>query len=629
MDIHEILYRKWGYKSFRPLQEEIIHSVLDGNNTLALLPTGGGKSVCYQVPALAKPGLCIVVTPLIALMKDQVDRLNNMDIRALAIHAGMSYRAIDIALDNCIYGDYKFLYVSPERLHTELFQARVPQMKLNLIAIDEAHCISQWGYDFRPSYLKITEAFSEIEDVPIVALTATANNAVKQDIATLLNIQEEQVFQSSFVRKNLSFLVRTPDNKRQKLLEALNKTRGSAIVYVRSRKGVKDLADWLLRMGIKADHYHAGLDIDTRTRKQQMWMTGSTQVMVCTNAFGMGIDKGDVRLVAHWDMPENLESYYQEAGRAGRDGKHAYAMLLTNAAEQEAFEQAMEDIYPSLNEIKAYYNAICNYLQVAVNTGEGIAYPFDLVAFCETFKLPVNKVVKVLQLLEQQEIITISDAVFAPARVRFAVNKADLYSFQIANKKFDAIIHTLLRLYSGIFEEAVTVKEKDLATRLNSNIIDVRKQLAYLNQMQIIEYTRSNRDPYVTFIQNRVNTDHLQVNAGFVQQRKQLLEHERQSMLDYARNVTKCRMQFVCGYFDETETGPCGICDVCKESGEGRNETIYNAVLQLLTDDEWELHEIIQTLPQFESGQIISALRLLMDQKRIEESKPGIFCLKP
>ena len=448
----DILKQYWGYESFRPLQEDIIQSVLQGRDTLALLPTGGGKSLCYQIPALCRDGICIVVSPLIALMKDQVQQLQDRNISAVAVYAGMHYRDIDRVFDNCAHGHYKLLYLSPERLTTELARERIKRMRVNLLAVDEAHCVSQWGYDFRPPYLQIPEIREWLPGVPVLALTATATQPVVTDIQEKLAFKNQQVFFQSFARDNLSFAVVQEDAKDQKLLEILRKIPGCAVVYVRNRRRTKEIAQLLRQNRIAADYYHAGLNMEERSAKQDAWIRNKTRVIVATNAFGMGIDKPDVRLVVHMDLPDSLEAYYQEAGRGGRDGKRAFAVLLYNQADKQMLERSLELSFPDMPLIRQVYQALGHYYQLAVGGGEGQSFDFDIVHFCESFRLDAAKVLPCLQLLEQAGWLSLSESVFTPSALMIKVSKESLYDFQLKHPRFDPLLKTILRTYQGAFQ---------------------------------------------------------------------------------------------------------------------------------------------------------------------------------
>jgi ATP-dependent DNA helicase RecQ len=497
-----ILKRYWNHDQFRPLQAEIVASVLKGHDTLALLPTGGGKSVCFQVPAIVLNGLCIVITPLIALMKDQVEQLKRKEIVAVAIHSGLSRKEIDILLDNCIYGPVKFLYVSPERLQTEIFIERVKKMNVALIAIDEAHCISQWGYDFRPPYLKIADLRDLKPEAPVIALTASATAIVQADIMDRLKFRKDyQQFHKSFARDNLSFVVRKTESKEKQLLNILGKVKGSAILYVRSRKATQDIAAWLIKRNISASFYHAGLDFEDRSKRQDEWIQNKTRVMVATNAFGMGIDKPDVRVVIHLDLPENLEAYYQEAGRAGRDGRRAYAVILFQESDLINLKQKTEQAHPEPETIRNIYQGLANYFQLAEGSAEGQSYDFDLNEFAERFHFHVSEAYSGLKKLEEEGFIQFNESYYNPSHLHLLLDKAKLYEFQIANARFDPVIKMLLRLYGGeMVSGFVKINESYVARALNLRTEEMISILKFLNDSNVVAYEPRKDKPQITFL---------------------------------------------------------------------------------------------------------------------------------
>jgi len=561
MTIQQILKQYWNHDTFRPMQEEIIQSVLLGHDTLALLPTGGGKSVCFQVPALAKDGLCIVISPLIALMKDQVENLKEKGIEAISIVSGMGKREIDIALDNCIYGQVKFLYLSPERLLSELVRERVKYMKVNLIAVDEAHCISQWGYDFRPPYLHIADLRELHPDVPVLALTATATAEVQEDIQQKLRFTRPNIFKKSFERKNISYVVQNAENKLKKLLDIAKGIKGSGIVYVRSRKETAEIAKFYNENGVKADYYHAGLEAGLRSQKQENWKNNRIRIIVATNAFGMGIDKPDVRFVIHKDPPESLEAYYQEAGRAGRDEKKAYAVLLYNPADRLKQEKKFELSFPSIAEIKQTYHFLANYYQLAYEAGEGLSFDLDLGDFCSRFKLDAVKTINALKFLELDEYLSFNESVFLPSRFRFEVLNEQLYNFQIQNPGWDNFIKTLLRSYGGSFENYVRLREFDLARRTNMNVQQVIDGLKQLQEFKILSYQQQTDMPQVTWLKPRQHTEALYINKKAIDDRKATYLKKMEAVFAYATH-RKCRSQMLLAYFDESNSEKCGTCDI-------------------------------------------------------------------
>ncbi|MCK4921896.1 MAG: ATP-dependent DNA helicase RecQ, partial [Bacteroidales bacterium] len=494
-DFKQILTKHWGYSDFRPLQEDIIRSVFEGRDTLGLLPTGGGKSITFQVPALAKEGICIVVTPLIALMRDQVSNLQKKEIKAIAVNSSMSKDEIDIALDNCIFGDFKFLYLSPERLASDLFKVRLEKMNVNLIAVDESHCISQWGYDFRPSYLNIAEIRDLLPEVPVLALTATATPKVVEDIMDRLKFRERNLFQKSFERTNLTYRVDNVEDKNRRLLNYCSDHKGTAIVYVRNRKKTKEISDFLKLNNISSDYYHAGINHESRSSKQENWQNGKIRVIVATNAFGMGIDKSDVRLVIHMDLPDSIEAYFQEAGRAGRDEKSALAVLIVNKADKRLAEQRISNTFPEIQLIKDIYQALGNYFQLAIGSGKGQSFDFILHDFLHKYKFSALVAHNSIKILQREGYIDISDEFNNPSRIHFKILRDDLYKFQVSNAKYDGFIKLILRSYTGLFSSYVAVDENLLAKRSGLSRDDVYKYLVRLSSSQIIDYIPMKRNP--------------------------------------------------------------------------------------------------------------------------------------
>ena len=622
MTIHHILSKYWGFSKFRALQEDIIQSVLDGKDTLALMPTGGGKSLGFQVPALLKPGICIVVSPLIALMKDQVENLQEKGIKAIAIISGMGKREVDIALDNCIYGDIKFLYLSPERLLSELVRVRLRHMQVNLIAIDEAHCISQWGYDFRPSYLHLAELREIHPNVPILALTATATERVAADIQLKLNFKQAQIFRKSFERKNLSYLVYNEENKLRKLFSIAKNVKGTGIVYVRNRRETQEVARQLTMQGISADFYHAGLDTPLRMKKQTAWKNSGVKVIVATNAFGMGIDKSDVRFVVHLDLPESLEAYYQEAGRGGRDEKKAYAVLLYNNSDVLQLKNRFEQQYPSIEEIKKIYHHLGNYYQLAFGAGEGLSLEFDLADFCNRFKLDPFRTLHGLKFLEHDEYIALTETVFLASRVQVLSNSADLYRFQVEQPTYDQFIKVLLRSYGGIFDQLSAVKESDLGKRLGINKNEVVKILQKLQTLQIINYIEQTDKPHLLFIKSRVDTLHLLIDRRYHEDRYQIHQLQVESIVNYAVN-NKCRSKQLLNYFNEAHAPICGVCDVCLENKKaskkaGNSDELVKSILNELSKKPLHLSQLIESLHNGNDNEKLNIIRMLLDAGTIK-----------
>ena len=563
MNTTDILKQYWGFDAFRPLQQDIIDAVLDGKDTLALLPTGGGKSICFQVPALAKDGICLVISPLIALMKDQVENLKKKNIPALSVFSGMSFFDVKRTLENAVHGNYKFLYVSPERLETNLFLEYLPGMNINLIAVDEAHCVSQWGYDFRPPYLRIATIREHLPGIPILALTASATKEVQDDICkNLLFKKDHKRFQKSFERTNLSYSVFTPSSKQNKLIEIFKNVKGSGIVYCKSRKRTKEIADLLQMNTISSDYYHAGLSSGDRNAKQENWINNKTRVMACTNAFGMGIDKSDVRIVVHYDVPDALENYYQEAGRAGRDEKKAYAVLLFHKTELVDLEKQSAIRYPPFEDVKKVYKALVNYLQLPAGSGEGVYFDFDINDFVKKFNLNIYTVNYSLKVLEQEEYISYNEQIFLPSTVVFSVKKEDLNVFERSYPEMEPVIKGLLRSYEGIFDYPTSIYENQLAGFIKKDLATLQSDLKNLQQFGIIEYHPQKDKPQIQFLHNRINTDDLIINQNNLSKRKLAFEKRVAAMIRYIQ-TNACRSKMIGNYFNDLEIKACGICDNC------------------------------------------------------------------
>jgi ATP-dependent DNA helicase RecQ len=622
MTIHQVLKHYWGHDFFRPMQEEIIDSVLSGRDTLALLPTGGGKSICFQVPTLVKDGICIVVSPLIALMKDQVENLLAKGIPAVSVVSGMSKREIDIALDTCIYTPVKFLYLSPERLLSELVRERIKYMKVNLLAVDEAHCISQWGYDFRPPYLHIADLRELHPDVPVIALTATATAEVTADIQEKLQFKQGIVFRKSFARKNISYVVQHDENKLRKLLDIARGVKGSGIVYVRSRKETVEIAKYYNDNGFKADFYHAGLETPVRAQKQEAWKTNRSRVIVATNAFGMGIDKPDVRFVIHKDPPDSLEAYYQEAGRAGRDEGKAYAVLLYTIADRYKREKKLESDYPTVEEIKQTYHHLANYCQLAYEAGGGLTFDFNLGEFCSRFNLEPVKTLNALKFLEQDDYLFINESVFLPSRFKFEVQHGELYNFQIQNPGWDPFIKTLLRSYGGAFENFVNVREFDIAKRGNMSVQQVIEGLRQLASQDLLSYMQQTDAPQITWLKPRQTARALYINKKAIEERKANYRKKMEAVFAYSTHK-KCRSQMLLAYFDEPDAAKCGICDVCLEEKRQRQaseifDDITNEVVRLLSGASFDLPGLVTSTNIGTEKEKIEAIRLLLDAGKIK-----------
>ena len=611
------------------MQEEIINSILQGKDTLALLPTGGGKSICFQVPALAKEGICLVISPLIALMKDQVETLKRKGILALSIYSGMSFLEVKKTLRNAAYGNYKFLYVSPERLETNLFLDFLPSMNISLIAVDEAHCISQWGYDFRPPYMRIANLREHLPNVPVLALTASATSAVQDDICEKLNFgKDHQRFQQSFERANLSYSVFNVVSKQNKLLEILNNVKGSAIVYCKSRKHTKDIAGLLKLNKINADYYHAGLINDERNKRQENWIDNTTRVIACTNAFGMGIDKPDVRVVVHYGVPDSLENYYQEAGRAGRDGKRAYAVLLYNDREIAEMQLQSDIRYPDKATIKQVYIAVMNYLQIAAGTGEGSSFDFDLPAFSEAFKINILTATYAIKTLEQEGLIRFNEVFFKPSTLVFNTNRQQLEDFEKQFPQFEPLLKGLLRSYEGIFDYPATIYESELAKFLRNNTTGVKRELLLLQQYGIVNYSPQKDIPQLTLILNRMYADSFVINLENYLQRKKNFEGRIKAIIDYLMNTTTCRSKMIATYFNDLHVKACGICDCCiNQKGIGVSkeefEQIANYILQFIDVKSVGIKELLSNGKRFKKEKLWKVIDYLQEEKKLVVNKEG------
>ncbi|MFD2033325.1 ATP-dependent DNA helicase RecQ [Belliella marina] len=629
----QILQKYFGYADFRPSQLDIVLSAMEGKDCVALLPTGGGKSICFQVPALAQEGICLVVSPLVALMKDQVDNLRKRGVLAAAVYSGMNKREIDTILDNCVYGNYKFLYVSPERLKTEIFIERFKRMNVNLIAIDEAHCISQWGYDFRPPYLEIAKIREYHPDVPCMALTASATLKVKDDIIEKLELKNPNVFVKSFSRKNLSYSVRLVENKIEKAIQILSKVPGSAIIYSRNRKGTKEIAKELFQMGVSATFYHAGLDTATRELRQQEWKANKIRVMVATNAFGMGIDKPDVRMVIHLDLPENLENYYQEAGRAGRDELKAYGVLLTNEQDIQKLTERAALAYPPIDYLKKVYQSLANQYRIAVGSSLFVSYDFDLTDFCQTYRLDVLLTYNAMKVLQEEGLVELNESFFSPSTIHFLVNQSKLYEFQIANARLDPLIKALLRTYGGeLFMEYIKIQEPKLSKTLNIPEGELVKQLELLDQFGVLAYHKRKEKPQVTFLTPRYDAGKLPLDTKRIAERRENAISKAASMVAYIQNENLCRANQISQYFGEKSDHFCGICDVCvrrRKQGEEMDRELRSKIIQTLSDGKTFSLESLSNAPGLKDDQdTLSVLRDLEDEGKIVSEPDGTYKLK-
>ena len=617
--IHGILKQYWGYDSFRPMQEDIINSALQKKDTLALMPTGGGKSICFQVPAMATDGLCLVVSPLIALIKDQVQNLNSKGIKALAVYSGMSYQQIDIALDNAIYGDFKFLYVSPERLHTPLFKERVRRMQINYLVVDEAHCISQWGYDFRPAYLEIKEIKNIIGNVPVIALTATATKSVAEDIMRILGFEEKNVISSGFERKNLSYVVRNVDDKFGNMLKVCNGVPGTGIIYVRERKRCEEISSFLRQNGITADFYHAGLSKELRNAKQDAWKNDKIRVIVATNAFGMGIDKPDVRFVVHYDLPDSLEAYFQEAGRAGRDGKRSYATLLWNSTDISRLRQIHTISFPDIQYIKEIYQKVFIYLNIPYEEGRDTVSKFNLIEFSKKFSLNSVSAYYAIKYLEQEGYWELTDEMDNPSKIMFIVGRDELYKVQIDNPELDKFIKSVLRIYTALFSRITPIDEEYIARCTMDSVMGVKEKLKQLSKLRIIKYIPKVRTPLIIMNTERLVESNLYISQKRYDERKGMFQKRIESIISYVKETEKCRSRMLIDYFGQPADNDCGICDVCLKNknlkgGNDRRKEVQQHILDIISNAEGEVElRTIETLAADQSNFYLSVLREMID----------------
>lgn len=633
-DYRKILKQYWGYDSFRGIQEAIITSIGDGRDTLGLMPTGGGKSITFQVPALARPGICLVITPLIALMKDQVRNLRDRGIKATAIYSGMTREEILIALENCIFGDYKFLYISPERLDTEIFRIKLKSMKVSMITVDESHCISQWGYDFRPSYLKIAEVRKLLPDIPVLALTATATPEVVKDIQTRLAFREENVFRMSFERRNLAYIVRRTENKAEELLHILNRVAGSAIVYTRNRKKTKEAALWLNQQGITATFYHAGLSNEIKDARQKSWLTGEHRVMIATNAFGMGIDKPDVRLVVHIDFPDSPEAYFQEAGRAGRDGEKAYAVLLFAQSDPTILRKRISDTFPEKDYIRKVYEDINFYYQMAMGDGLGCTYAFNIDEFCHNFKHFPIQVDSALKILTRAGYLEYTDEQDNGSRLIFTLKRDELYRIQENNPDTEKLLRTILRSYTGVFTDYAYINEDSLASRTGLTRQQVYEILVFLTRRRILHYIPGKKTPYIIYTRERQETDRIYLSDEVYEDRKKSYVQRIEAMLSYAETNDKCRSRMLLRYFGEKNEHNCGHCDVClqkHDSGVKRNEfnEIVRKIEELLQETPMSVTDLQEQLETtWEKEHIQQVLHFLLAEEKLKLTDGKIHRIK-
>lgn len=619
--IHSILKEYWGYDQFRPLQEEIIRSVLEKKDSLALLPTGGGKSICFQVPAMAMEGICIVVSPLIALMQDQVENLKKRGIKAIAISSAMGKREMDLAFDSCVYGNIKFLYLSPERLQTELARVRIAKMKVNLIAVDEAHCISQWGYDFRPPYKQIADIREIHPDVPVLALTATATEKVIEDIQEKLLFKSKNVFRTSFARNNLAYIVRETDDKNTAAFRLSQQINGSGIIYVRNRRKTQETALFLNKFKTSSTFYHAGLPAQERHLRQQQWLKNEARIMVATNAFGMGIDKPDVRFVIHFDLPDSPEAYFQEAGRAGRDGQPAGALLYWNQRDLDELERQFEASFPSLEEIRRVYQALANMYEIPVGAGQGMTVVLDQQKLCTTYKLEQVTVFNSLKFLEREGYIAVSDAVYTPSRLKIIVNNETLYRFEVANPAYESLIKAILRMYAGLFDEYTRIREKDIAYRTNKSEAEVQSMLRDMEKKDLLNYLPQNEKPHLTFLLPRADAKTLYIAPENLSERKRLARERIDAMIRFVKDDTRCRQSVLLAYFGEKNAADCGKCDVCKKKNQSKKkidrDELARRIMELLQAQPRKTAELPALLAGFSEDEIMFVTRQMLDAERI------------
>lgn len=656
--IQNILKQYWGFDNFRPYQEDIINSVLSGKDTLVLMPTGGGKSLCYQVPAMAKEGMCLVISPLIALMKDQVENLRKKNITAYSIFSGMSRKEVINILKTVTNSNCKFLYVSPERLETALFKEYLPGMHITLVAVDEAHCISQWGYDFRPPYLRIAALREELPGVPVMALTASATPDVQRDICEKLEARPPQtsrhsggtgspregltknpfigdsyngweIFRQSFERPTLSYSVFKVDSRINKIIEILTKVQGAGIIYCKSRKRTKEISELLRLQNISADYYHAGLLQEERNNKQEAWINNKIRVIVCTNAFGMGIDKPDVRTVIHADTPDCLENYYQESGRAGRDGKTAYAVLLYDERELQELDEMAAIRFPSQHDIRNIYQAVANYLQIPAGIGEGEYYDFDIADFLRKFKLQGHTAIYSLKTLEQEGWLSFNEQVFLSPTVQFTVTKDYLYQFEQSHPLLEPVLKTLLRAYEGIFDHTCFISELQIARLLKKHVDEIKHQLTELNSAGIIEYTPRKNSPQLYLLRNRIRAEDLSINMAAFHQRKERFENRVKEMMRYIKEEAECRSRIIGSYFGDKKMRSCGICDNCLRQkaitlSKEEFENIHSRILDITKNERLPIKELMVKLSGIKKEKAWKVIEFLHAEKKIETDPTGL-----
>ena len=622
LDYKKILIKYWGYPDFRPGQEDIIQSVGDKKkDTLGLLPTGGGKSIIFQVPTLAQEGMALVITPLIALMKDQVENLKERNIKAAAVYSGMTRKEIDVVLNNSVFGAYKFLYLSPERLATDIFKERVKDMNINIIAIDEAHCISQWGYDFRPSYLNIAQIRKLIPDTPFLALTATATPEVADDIQDKLEFKEKNLFRQSFRRENLIYVVREVEDKNNYLLRIVHRIQGTGVVYVRNRRKTREIAQLLRTNGISADYYHAGIEPMLKDLKQDQWKKDKLRIIVSTNAFGMGIDKSDVRFVVHMDLPDSPEAYFQEAGRGGRDGKTAYAILLYSKTDKINIEKRTQANFPEKDFIKKVYHSLFNFYEIPVGKGKGSIKALNIKKFATNFKLPVFQVYSSLKFLKNEGYLDFTEQDFSASKINFIIGRDDLYKFQIEQSRFDPFIKLLLRSYTGVFSSYVSIDENFLSKKARVKPEIIHNYLEILTDLKVLKYIPQRKTPFVVFTEERLDKKNLKISKENYTDAKERYMKRMNAMLHYVESTAKCRSQILLAYFGEKDTIRCGECDVCRRRNELNLSTyefdlILNKIKIRLRKSKLSLHDIVDNCESNEN-KVLKVIRWLLDNDKI------------
>lgn len=623
--MRKLLEKYWGYNDFRPLQEEVISSIMQGRDTLALMPTGGGKSLCYQLPALQMDGICIVVSPLIALMKEQVQKLCDRRIKAACIVSGMNQYEQELVLNKCLYGGIKLLYVSPERLKQRLFVGHLRQMKLSLIAVDEAHCISQWGYDFRPAYLEIAAIRQWHPQVPVLALTATANSKVIADIQDKLQFRNGNVLRQSFFRSNLAYMVFKEEDKMGRLLRIIHTVKGCGIVYVRNRRQTQEVARLLNGNGVDATFYHAGLTAQQRDERQRLWMNSQISVMVATNAFGMGIDKPDVRFVVHLDVPSSVEAYFQEAGRAGRDGEKSYAVLLYDQTDIARLDESIDVSYPPMKTIQNVYRGLCNYYKIPIGSGEDTSFPFDLEQICSVYGFAPLECFNAISILEREGLLALPDADTIVSKLMIVVGKEELYKFQVESPRYEPLLQMLLRMYGGLFTDFVEISEKQLSKRLYLDEETVQNMLLHLEALKLVSYKKRSSQPQIVFTSSRIDAHDLNLVHSNYEQLKASMTERIQSVKQYVLSADSCRSQLLLHYFEEA-SAPCGVCDFCL-GGKSDSRRIETKILEELSRQKLPIKDLVTTLLEdddlrlHDEDKAVQVVRDLLDERKIRMDK--------